>query len=508
MPAPSDKTGGKRVALYLRVSTGKQAQREISIPDQRRQMNIFCAAQGFHVVDEFSDAKSARTGKRKGFQALIEAALRPDKPFDLVLVHSFSRYFRDGIEGEIVARKLRAHGVELQSLTQPVGNDPMGDLCRRMIALFDEYLSAEISKHVRRSQKENALQGFWNGGPTPFGYRAVVAERRGDTVKKELGIKASEAELVTLIFERYLTGEDGSGPMGVKRIASWLDQHGYRTRKGKCWGTGSVHKILTDPTYKGSHIFNRDADNADDRIVVPVPSIVDEKTFDLVAKTLKARAPVVKAPRVVTNSNLLTGMVSCCGCESGMTTATGKTGKYKYYKCSPKLRVSTDSCNSSGVPMQELDSGVLGAVSARLFDPERLKAVFEEIASQFAAADAQGSKRISALQGELDEAESELKRLYAAIAKGLADLEDSTVSGMIEDTRDRRNRIQKLLSRAQAKAAGEAIITPAMTAAFARLIKVKLQDQTSGFRRAYLEATVDKIEVQPAQPGHQTSRPK
>jgi DNA invertase Pin-like site-specific DNA recombinase len=36
-----------RAALYLRVSTGRQAEADLSIPDQRRQAAAYCAARGW-----------------------------------------------------------------------------------------------------------------------------------------------------------------------------------------------------------------------------------------------------------------------------------------------------------------------------------------------------------------------------------------------------------------------------------------------------------------------------
>jgi site-specific DNA recombinase len=35
-----------RAALYLRVSTGRQADSDFSIPDQRRQAKTYCASRG------------------------------------------------------------------------------------------------------------------------------------------------------------------------------------------------------------------------------------------------------------------------------------------------------------------------------------------------------------------------------------------------------------------------------------------------------------------------------
>ena len=39
-----------RAALYLRVSTGRQADNDLSIPDQRRQAKAYCASHGWEIV--------------------------------------------------------------------------------------------------------------------------------------------------------------------------------------------------------------------------------------------------------------------------------------------------------------------------------------------------------------------------------------------------------------------------------------------------------------------------
>ncbi|WP_204310626.1 recombinase family protein, partial [Escherichia coli] len=42
-----------RAALYLRVSTGRQAESDLSIPDQRRQIEGYCLSRGWEVAAEF-----------------------------------------------------------------------------------------------------------------------------------------------------------------------------------------------------------------------------------------------------------------------------------------------------------------------------------------------------------------------------------------------------------------------------------------------------------------------
>lgn len=46
----------RRAALYLRVSTGRQAEHDLSIPDQRRQLLAYCQAKDINVIAEFVEA--------------------------------------------------------------------------------------------------------------------------------------------------------------------------------------------------------------------------------------------------------------------------------------------------------------------------------------------------------------------------------------------------------------------------------------------------------------------
>jgi len=40
-----------RAALYLRVSTARQAEHDVSIPDQKRQGEAYFASRGYQVVE-------------------------------------------------------------------------------------------------------------------------------------------------------------------------------------------------------------------------------------------------------------------------------------------------------------------------------------------------------------------------------------------------------------------------------------------------------------------------
>src|SRR5258708_3095492 len=180
-PSPQDSIA-RRAALYMRVSTGRQAEHDLSIPDQRRQLESWCRAQGYTVAAEFIESgASAGDDRRPIFQQMIERACDGEQAFDLIAVPRYSRFSREAFEQEFYLRKLAKHGVRVVSITQPVGDEsePAQAMMRKVIALFDEYQSKENAKHVIRSMKENARQGFWNGATAPLGYRLVEAEKRG-----------------------------------------------------------------------------------------------------------------------------------------------------------------------------------------------------------------------------------------------------------------------------------------------------------------------------------------
>src|SRR5262245_47573573 len=80
-----------RAALYMRVSTGRQAEHDLSIPDQRSQLTSWCRTHGHEVIAEFvENGASATDDRRPVFQQMIERACDGEHAFNLIVVHSYS----------------------------------------------------------------------------------------------------------------------------------------------------------------------------------------------------------------------------------------------------------------------------------------------------------------------------------------------------------------------------------------------------------------------------------
>jgi len=162
-----------RAALYLRVSTARQAEHDVSIPDQKHQGEAYCASRGYELVETFVEPGATATNDRRPeFQRMIEAGTSKPAPFDVVIIHSFSRFFRDAFDMEFYVRKLAKNGVKLVSITQEMGDDPMHVMMRQIMALFDEYQSKENAKHVLRAMNENARRA---SGTAPCRRSAIAS---------------------------------------------------------------------------------------------------------------------------------------------------------------------------------------------------------------------------------------------------------------------------------------------------------------------------------------------
>lgn len=164
-----------RAALYARVSTGKQAEKDLSIPDQVRQMESFCQSKGWVVHRNYIEpGASARDDHRPVFREMVEDARR--RQFDVILTLTTSRFFRDATGARVYKQKLAKLGVKVVAVHQQVTDDPMGSVVEGIFELIDQYESDMNSMHTLRAMKENARQGFFNGSRLKFGF---MVEKRG-----------------------------------------------------------------------------------------------------------------------------------------------------------------------------------------------------------------------------------------------------------------------------------------------------------------------------------------
>ncbi len=217
-------------ALYLRVSTQKQADEGFSLDSQRKELDAYCAAHGWHVCQDhiYVDAVSGKTDDRPAFQAMLQAA-------------------RTGQIQRIVALKLDRIARNLKNLLQTVDelktcgcalvikkeqfdtSTVQGMFVLQMLGAVSELERGMISERVTSGRVEKASQGGFLGAPEAFGYTYS---------NEKFVISESEAATVRTVFDLFLSGKS------LNAIAKHLNDVGAATKRGGRWYPVTVSKIL------------------------------------------------------------------------------------------------------------------------------------------------------------------------------------------------------------------------------------------------------------------------
>lgn len=279
-----------RAVLYLRVAPSAQAIVNLAFADQRKQLEAYCQRQGWQVVGEYQEVRNPFRSNRRIIDELVKLSKHEEARFERLVVCSDSDRLREEVEADLTIRALRKRGFGVVIVNQEAFDDHVGEQLRNLTMLFDEHFSRETSNHVKRALRKNAQQGFWCGGPAPYGFRTYVASEPGKPVRKKLEPVPIEAEVIRKMFDLLENGDGKSGPLDVKSITAWLNENGYRTRRGKNWSNGMVQRLLTNSAVKGDYIFGKN-EGIERAIQIPTPEIIPAHRFDMAQKILRTRNP-------------------------------------------------------------------------------------------------------------------------------------------------------------------------------------------------------------------------
>lgn len=105
------------------------------------------------------------------------------------------------------------------------------------------YYSANLSRKVSKGMQEIALQCKFTGGTPPLGYN-VGADQR-------FVIKEEEKVIIESIFKWYLEG------YGYNAILGFINERGWKTKRGGNFTKGAINNILKNEKYKGIYKYNQ-----------------------------------------------------------------------------------------------------------------------------------------------------------------------------------------------------------------------------------------------------------
>lgn len=485
-----------RAYAYLRLSVDKEDGTPQSIQAQRSSIRDYARKNGITIVEEFADAGfSGQNDRRPEFRRMVAQATADDHPVDAVLMFMLSRMARSARLFFEVTGKLEDAGVEIISITENFGTGRGRRIGRAITAVINEEQALDAAILTRKSRRENARQGFYNGGPIPFGYETYVARTDGEKERKKLAIVPDESQIVKRIFEWADSGRGG------RWIVRALNDSAYSLR-GARFTNGNIAGILANEAYTGTY-HDRTADDdgvrpdIEDAIPVACPAIISREQFDRVASTRASRNPRAMAPHVAAGTTLLTGLARCGGpgCTSGLTIATGKGGRYAYYRCNDRLNRG-GNCSTRPIRREELDNIVIDAIERRVLAPERLRELLAGVLDLSAERHLARQTELRHLRAEKTRTETAMNKLLILVEDEIMSPRDPVFAGRMAENKARFASVSARIDVVEAQLVrGARQIDEHTVAKFGELLAAKLRDDDPTLRAAYLKLFVAEVRV-------------
>jgi site-specific DNA recombinase len=489
--------------LYARVSTGKQAEKDLSIPDQLRAMHEYCKKKSIVAVEEFVDAgRTARNDNRPQLQRMLERARDESDDIDLILFYSITRGFRNLEDMHYHQKALREYGVRFVAITEEYDeDDPQGKALATFSGLMAEMFSVENSKHVRRAMRQNAREGFFNGSRPPFGYKTEATDRVGkDGMKKRIALDDEEAAIVKTIYDLYENGHEGQS-MGMKAITVHLNERNV-LRRGSPWILQDVHRVLSDSVYCGTFLYGartkgtKGQKRKEEPIPIRVPVIIDELRFKRIGvrrveRTQRKRPMLHTAP-----PSLLTGLCVCGYCGSSMYVTTGKGGRYRYLKCNKRNRSDNASCCSPNIPLEVFETLVLEALLGQVITETRVQAIFSDCATRVDEVQSRESKELDVLTQSRADAQRRVNNLYKLVEQVGFDPTDESFRKRLRANQDELEALSVKIEDLKVKVIiPKSIFKEVSVADFGSGVRSILGDRNNPLAKEFLRFFINEIRV-------------
>lgn len=390
----------KFAAIYARASTDKQGD---TVEHQVAMIKEFAKRTNIDVL--FDDQFIYKEDGESGFKTTLlqRPAMRKllndidSGLVNMVFFKGISRFARDSGETITTAKRLSNKGIRVLSLEENYDSFRDEPTMFQIYAVMAEQESRKTSIRVSLGNKQKARNGLWSGTTTPIGYSKVkdlVNEELQKTLyaqgKHKHSLYPNEyATIVQKIFALYVKEN-----MGRKRIVSWLNDHGYKTNKGKLFQEKNIVDILSNEVYTGNIVYGKTRYNyVEDeeknkkiqqvvylnendwvRVENAHPAIIEKELFEEAQKMIQQNKQLHPHPKQFNAAkHPLTGLLRCGKCGAPMICqkrtnkrADGTKLEYRYYVCSTYHKQGRNICPQANVNADKLEDNLLDFIEKKL----------------------------------------------------------------------------------------------------------------------------------------------
>lgn len=320
MKLKSENSEGKRVGIWIRVSTEQQAKGD-SPEHHEIRARQYADMKGWNVVEVYD--LSGISGKTVVEESESRRMLRDVQRGHItgLIFSKLERLARNTRELLDLPNFFQKHDADMISLEDSIDTTTAMGRYFYTLTAAQAQLGRELTvERVKASVSIRAKLGKHMGGKAPYGYKWV---------DKKLVPNPETAPVRKLIHELYLKH-------GRKNaVARILNDAGHRTQFGKSFTAAGIRILLHDSTPKGLHKANYMTSSrikgmrykAEDQWVYhEVEPILSAELWDSCYQILLAQEAAEK-PRARTPVHIFSGIAICGKCGSKMYVVT-KNPKY------------------------------------------------------------------------------------------------------------------------------------------------------------------------------------
>jgi DNA invertase Pin-like site-specific DNA recombinase len=314
----------KTLHIYTRVSSLAQANEGTSLSTQH-QLGVKKAKQlGFNSNHWNEGGKSSHHEDINGRPVLLklyEAMKRGEVKH--LWVYDQSRLSRNDQVASIFRYECNKQGVTLYTKDGQFNlSNPQDKLMKVILDGMGEFENSIRAERTRLGKLNRAREGFWFGGPPPFGYKIL---------DKKLVLNKEESTWVKKIFTET---SKGASTLDVKKL---LDSNGVLPRRrANTWSIGSIQSLLKNTHYKGLYQYHDK--KSDEKIEIECPAIVDSTTWTAVQKLKARKTSRVSQQNRTKQFYLLRDLMVCGHCGRPMAGRRKISKNEQLYYCPNKER--------------------------------------------------------------------------------------------------------------------------------------------------------------------------
>lgn len=215
---------------YIRVSSKEQAESGLSLEAQESRIRAMATVKGVVLSEVISDqAESAKSLDRPGIQRIL--SLMNDGSVAGVIISKLDRLTRSVRDLGAIVDLLSVTGASIISCHETLDtSSASGRMILNITATIAQWEREVICERTQEALKQKLVRGE-HAGNIAYGYRSSGED--GRAIPDE-----GEQVIISLIRAHSADG------WSLSKIADWLNEQGYRTRRGTEWRVQYVHGIL------------------------------------------------------------------------------------------------------------------------------------------------------------------------------------------------------------------------------------------------------------------------